>query len=137
MALSARSGALSSSRFLRGLVIDISTNAIGADIERQHETRVMNWLHAGYNVGLALGAGLRTFAFVLDRSYRSIFVALAVILGTLALARLLPLPIPVSGGPGPSGASRRRRPASRLDVISVPAAFLLAAVVMARGGDNA
>ncbi|MBF9129657.1 MFS transporter [Plantactinospora sp. S1510] len=113
-----------------GSLIDISANAIGADIERQHETQVMNWLHVGYNVGLALGAGLTVFAFVLDWSYRSIFVLLAVILGAFALAMTrLPMPVPI----GRVRAGRAGGDEGRLGyrVLAAPALLLLTGAVIA------
>ncbi len=123
-----------------GSLIDISANAIGADIERQYQTRVMNWVHAGYNVGLALGAGLTAFAFVLGWHYRSIFVALALILGMFALALTrLPLPVPARRadpdrtGAGPVGADAEPAGARRFgwQTIAVPAVLLLTGTVFA------
>ncbi|MEJ3745886.1 MFS transporter [Actinomycetes bacterium KLBMP 9797] len=118
-----------------GSLIDISANAIGADIERQYQTRVMNWLHAGYSVGLALGAGLAVFGLLLDRSYRSVFVTLALVLGIFAVA-LIRLPMPRRMRRGEESTDRAaqtgvgaRRPAWR--VLAAPAVLLLTGVVVA------
>src|SRR5204862_5111851 len=82
---------------ISGSLIDISANAIGADIERQYQIKVMNWVHAGYNLGLALGAGFAVFGFFLGWRCRSILVALALIQGVFAVVlRRLPLPVALS-----------------------------------------
>lgn len=113
-----------------GSLIDISANAIGADVERHHRTQVMNWLHTGYNVGLALGAGLTVVAFVLGWPYQSIFVAVGVLLGAFAVAMTrLPMPAPIHRAARPRPRPAGDRPGWQL--IVAPAVLLLTGIIVA------
>jgi MFS family permease len=118
-----------------GSLIDISANAIGADIERQYHTQVMNWLHAGYSIGLALGAGLAVLGIMSGWQYRSVFVALALILGVFAVALVrLPMPRRIHRGEAPTALASQIDGGDRRhawQVIAAPAVLLLTCVVFA------
>lgn len=68
--------------------IDLGVNTVGADFEHAHERRVMTGLHANFSAGAVVASLATAVALWAGVSFRLIYVGLAVILLTTAIAWL-------------------------------------------------
>lgn len=74
-------------------LLDLGANAVGSDVERAHDVRVMPRLHAAFSGAAAVGALGAGAAFGLGASRSAVFAAVALVLaGVVAVAALAGLP---------------------------------------------
>jgi MFS family permease len=80
--------------------IDLGANSVGADLEHQHQVRAMTGLHSGFSFGAMAGALLSSVVLWSGAGFRAVYLGLAVLLATAALAAaLVPLPEPAPEEP--------------------------------------
>jgi MFS family permease len=93
--------------------VDLGANTVGADHERAHRVHAMTGLHAGFSLGALLGAAGAALALAAGAGFRTVYLALAVLLaGAAGYAAMAPLP-PPSPNAWPAGSGSGGSPASR------------------------
>ena len=86
-------------------LIDLASNALAMDLERQTDQHLMSPLHSGFSAGIIIGAALAWVIFALDSGFRVVYVALALLLALFIVlglreraARPFPAAIPTEAG---------------------------------------
>lgn len=108
-------------------LLDLSPPTLGTDYERRYGREAMMGLYAGLDAAGAVGAFASGLALSLGVSYRLIYLVLAVLLCSLALASCL-MPLPTNLPTAPPGQYRPRR--VEVDRPLVAKAVMLAATLV-------
>jgi MFS family permease len=116
--------------------IDLSANALGADHERAYGVPVMTGLHAGFSLGATLGALSSALLLWSGTDWRTVYLALAVVLALTALAATI-APLPPHSDP-PVHQATPAPPVHQGPVWRIPGvAFAVAVTVVTFFGDGA